>query len=182
MAGCSNSSTDKAGTSEKNSQTVNNLPPQSDLKDAGTQKLMAVVTDYYELKDAFVVSKANQADVAANKLVTSTDSLKSYLLNDSSNKQSIKPYLDTIAAQSRKIITTADSTCEKKRAPFEKISNAMFDMLKKVDLKNAGVYREHCPMAFNEKGAYWLSSYADIKNPYLGKKMIDCGEVTDSLK
>ncbi len=57
----------------------------------------------------------------------------------------------------------------------------MYGMLKNVDLKNAGIYREYCPMAFNERGAYWLSDDADIKNPYFGKKMLECGEVTDSL-
>ena len=58
----------------------------------------------------------------------------------------------------------------------------MFAMLKKADLKNAGVYREYCPMAFDEKGAYWLSNDPEIKNPYFGNKMLDCGDVEDSLK
>jgi len=58
----------------------------------------------------------------------------------------------------------------------------MFGMLKTVDLKHAGIYREYCPMAYNEKGATWLSDDPEIKNPYFGKKMLECGEVTDSLK
>jgi hypothetical protein len=36
-------------------------------------------------------------------------------------------------------------------------------------------------MAFDDKGAYWLSAESEIKNPYFGKKMLECGEVTDSL-
>ena len=58
----------------------------------------------------------------------------------------------------------------------------MFSLLKQADLRNAGIYRQYCPMAFNDKGAYWLSDETDIKNPYFGKKMLECGEVTDTLK
>jgi len=68
------------------------------------------------------------------------------------------------------------------RTSFEKVSDNMFALLKKADLKNANVYRQYCPMAFNDKGAFWLAEESEIRNPYFGKKMLECGEVTDSLK
>jgi Cu(I)/Ag(I) efflux system membrane fusion protein len=37
-------------------------------------------------------------------------------------------------------------------------------------------------MAFNDKGAYWLSNISKIKNPYYGKKMLTCGEVAQELR
>jgi Cu(I)/Ag(I) efflux system membrane fusion protein len=40
------------------------------------------------------------------------------------------------------------------------------------------VYKEYCPMAFDNKGAYWLSESEEIRNPYFGKSMLTCGEVT----
>jgi Cu(I)/Ag(I) efflux system membrane fusion protein len=36
-------------------------------------------------------------------------------------------------------------------------------------------------MAFEGKGAYWLSENKDIRNPYFGKKMIDCGDTRETL-
>jgi Cu(I)/Ag(I) efflux system membrane fusion protein len=36
-------------------------------------------------------------------------------------------------------------------------------------------------MAFDNKGAYWLSDQAKIRNPYFGDKMLECGEVKDTL-
>jgi Cu(I)/Ag(I) efflux system membrane fusion protein len=36
-------------------------------------------------------------------------------------------------------------------------------------------------MAFNNKGAYWLSNEREIKNPYFGSEMLECGSVEDSL-
>ena len=91
------------------------------------------------------------------------------------------PYLDTLSMGSKQIVLVKDETTEQKRIHFEKVSDAMFGMLRAADLRNAGVYRQYCPMAFNDKGAYWLSDVTDIKNPYFGKKMLECGEVTDSL-
>ena len=34
----------------------------------------------------------------------------------------------------------------------------------------------------NNKGAIWLSSTKEVKNPYLGKAMSTCGEVQEELK
>lgn len=153
---------------------------QSKLDETGTKNLMAVVSDYYQVKDALVASNAANADAAANKLIASAGSMQATL--DSANGPALKPYLDTIVTESKAMTAMMDESCEKKRVNFDKISDAMYAMLKASDLKNAGVYHQFCPMAFNERGAYWLSNSAEIKNPYFGDKMLECGEVTDSLK
>ena len=38
-------------------------------------------------------------------------------------------------------------------------------------------YYQFCPMADNNKGAYWLSKEETILNPYFGKAMHSCGEI-----
>jgi len=156
--------------------------PQSKLSDSATAQLMNVVTDYYQLKDAFVATDAAKADEAAKKLAQSTEKMKTAVKGDSSVGANVLPYLDTVSMSSEKLLAEQDPTIEKKRAHFEKVSDAMYVLLKNVELKNAGVYRQFCPMAFDDKGAYWLSNENEIRNPYFGKKMLECGEVTDSLK
>ena len=39
------------------------------------------------------------------------------------------------------------------------------------------IYKQFCPMANNDKGAYWLSVDETIKNPYFGEMMLKCGTV-----
>ena len=68
-----------------------------------------------------------------------------------------------------------------KRKPFQTISDKLYDLIKSVRFDKQIIYLEHCPMAFNQTGANWLSNTPDIKNPYIPKKMIDCGEVLDTL-
>ncbi|MCH7763685.1 MAG: efflux RND transporter periplasmic adaptor subunit [Candidatus Marinimicrobia bacterium] len=38
-------------------------------------------------------------------------------------------------------------------------------------------YQVFCPMAFDNKGAFWLQSSSKVKNPYLGSKMLGCGDI-----
>jgi Cu(I)/Ag(I) efflux system membrane fusion protein len=70
---------------------------------------------------------------------------------------------------------------EQQRAIFETISDNMYELV--ASMKPAGVatYKQYCPMAFNDKGAYWLSDTSYIQNPYFGKKMLICGEVQETL-
>lgn len=180
MASCNNDTSKKEETATE--APAPKLPPQSRLDDAGTQKLVTLIGSYYELKDAMVAADPAKADASATKLIASANDLEGHIKTDSINRNAILPYMDTLKDGSNAILSVTDPTCEKKRIPFEKISDAMYGLLKTVDMKNAGVYREYCPMAFNDKGAYWLSAEAEIKNPYFGKKMLECGEVTDSLK
>lgn len=158
------------------------LPPQSKLDSIGTQKLLTVLSSYYELKDALVATSAPKADEGATKLMIAANELDVYIKTDSANREALIPHLDTLKEGVNGVLSVKDETTEKKRIAFETVSNAMFALLRAADIKNAGVYRQYCPMAFNDKGAYWLSNETDIRNPYFGKVMLECGEVTDSLK
>ena len=157
------------------------LKPVSNLGESGTKRLMALLNNYYAVKDALVATRAGQADNAANKLSADADSLIAYIRTDSTKSTGILPYLDTIKTSVKAMTSMMDEGCEKKRIHFERISGAMYTMLQKAELKNAGIYQQFCPMAFNNKGAYWLSNTENIRNPYFGSKMLECGEVTETL-
>lgn len=182
-ASCNNGQT-TSNTSTTTTETKPAGPPQSKLSETGTKVLMSTIFNYYNLKDALVATDAAKAAEAARHLHQVADSLRNTEMaktDSAGTNESLRPYLDTIVTQTEAIAATNDPTCEKQRIAFEYVSNSMYALLKKAEMKNAGVYRQFCPMAFNDKGAYWISSVPEIKNPYFGKKMLECGEVTDSL-
>ncbi len=181
LISCNNTGDASKGDGDKTQVAARKEPVHSKLNEAGTQILMGVVSRYYGLKNALVATKALRTDSAATQLAMIADSMTTFLKTDSSNGTVLKPFVDTILSQSKLINTIKDETCEKQRIAFEFISRNMYALLKTVELKNAHVYHQFCPMAFNEKGAFWLSDNAEIFNPYFGKKMLECGEVTDSL-
>lgn len=67
------------------------------------------------------------------------------------------------------------------RQNFEALSSGMETILEGA-IKSGMLYKQYCPMAFNNKGAYWISSSKDILNPYFGDKMLKCGRVDSEVK
>ncbi len=49
-------------------------------------------------------------------------------------------------------------------------------------LSGGTIYKKFCPMAFDNKGAYWYADIEEINNPYFGDKMPDCGSVVKTIK
>ncbi|APG61086.1 DUF3347 domain-containing protein [Christiangramia salexigens] len=63
---------------------------------------------------------------------------------------------------------------ESQRKAFSDLTAQMENILKGA-LSSGEVYMQYCPMAFNNKGGYWISAEKEIKNPYFGDKMLNCG-------
>lgn len=49
-------------------------------------------------------------------------------------------------------------------------------------LGSGTIYKIHCPMAFNNKGADWYSDVPEVRNPYFGDRMLNCGKVVETFK
>ncbi|PCC70973.1 Protein of unknown function [Nannocystis exedens] len=62
------------------------------------------------------------------------------------------------------------------RAGFEKMSMGLISFLKNHSDQRAGYEVVFCPMAFNNKGAYWVQKTGEIINPYHGMMMLHCGD------
>ncbi len=66
---------------------------------------------------------------------------------------------------------------EQLRRAFIPISNTMIQLNKAFRPLKDTVYIQHCPMANKNNGADWLSKEKEIKNPYFGSSMLNCGEL-----
>ncbi|WP_100627289.1 efflux RND transporter periplasmic adaptor subunit [Algoriphagus formosus] len=63
------------------------------------------------------------------------------------------------------------------RVNFNSLSKLILEANETYGLANRVVYKDYCPMAFGDEGAYWLSEKKEILNPYFGTSMLTCGEV-----
>jgi len=68
------------------------------------------------------------------------------------------------------------------RSAFAPLSETMYAAAKRFGL-GAGkpVYRFHCSMAFDNRGAYWLQSTKEAENPYWGAMMSGCSAMPESV-
>ncbi|MGB3465393.1 MAG: efflux RND transporter periplasmic adaptor subunit, partial [Cyclobacteriaceae bacterium] len=85
---------------------------------------------------------------------------------------------EVILSNAEKILASGD--IESMRKWFSPLSDQFYHTLKKFDLKGIG-YRQYCPMAFDNEGAFWLRDSDEVLNPYFGDEMLTCGNVEEEL-
>ncbi len=67
------------------------------------------------------------------------------------------------------------------RQHFETVTMHLMTLAKTFGSGEGKVFVVHCPMAFGNKGADWLSAKDEVLNPYFGDMMLHCGEVKGEL-
>lgn len=68
------------------------------------------------------------------------------------------------------------------RTSFDQLSLSIIKVTKSFGVEDKERYVQFCPMAFDDKGAYWLSDDSKVKNPYFGSQMLKCGVIKDTIK
>ncbi len=137
--------------------------------------LQTVITDYLNLKNALSNDAANNANVAANRLLTDLKSVPMEKLTTDQHKIWMQ-YHASLINEASAIGKTGD--LEKQRSIFKTFSPDFFNVLKRLKISNIELYYQYCPMA----DAYWVSESQKIANPYLGQQMKSCGSTKETLK
>lgn len=145
---------------------VHNNPVQSSL--------LNLLNLYYDLKNALVNSNATLASAKAGALLKAINDIdtKSLPANELKTFMNLR---DKLSFDSRHIFEV--QKIEHQREHFANLSLNMFALAKSMNLSGHPVYEDYCPM----KKAYWLSAEPQIKNPYYGDQMPDCGEIKSTL-
>ena len=142
--------------------------------DAFKSQLEQVFNAYIELKDAFVGDDNSLASASAKTLL---DAMKKVDMKQLSNNEAHNHWMTISKEISGSAISISKlEDIEEQRGHFKHLS-AHFSKAVKLFGVNQKVYEQFCPMADNNTGAYWLSLNEPIKNPYLGAKMLTCGDV-----
>jgi Cu(I)/Ag(I) efflux system membrane fusion protein len=68
------------------------------------------------------------------------------------------------------------------RRHFDEVSQALLGMQTTYAVRpTATLYRVHCPMAFDGRGADWLQTGERVMNPYFGARMLHCGDIEETF-
>ncbi len=157
-------------------------PPVSLLDSSRTEQIIEVLQSYYGLKNALTEDNASAADTYARQMMAGISAFPLSSGGDSLLSSALQPLLVRIDSAVRMIVSVKDESCEYKRIAFKQVSDNMLLLVQTTGLKHIIIYKQYCPMAFNDQGACWLSKDPEIKNPYFGRKMLECGEVSDILQ
>jgi len=133
---------------------------------------------YFDLKNALVKSDFTATKNTGGRVSQSLQAVDMKLLDDKAHHQ----WMDK-EDQLRKSIEAISKAkdIEEQRKHFETLSDALIESAELFGLTIDLVYVQFCPMAFDDKGAFWLSEAEEIRNPYFGDMMLTCGEVTKRI-
>ena len=139
-----------------------------------TQKaIRKSLRSYLDMKDAFV--NGNVAEISSSAKAT-LQQMGSILDTDlgtieQSHLSKIKSILEAIgSANDLKI----------QRNHFVILNQNFVPIVMNVKNIEPKIFVQKCPMANNNKGAFWLSINKEIRNPYYGEQMMTCGSVVNS--
>lgn len=138
------------------------------------QQLKTVFEDYIRLKDGLVKDDSKTVSQVAKNLIGHLENMDMTLLK---NDQAYKHWMSLEKELQSAVTSIANDTdVEKQRIHFENLSIQLISAVETFGI-NERVYLQFCPMANNDKGAYWLSKEEHVFNPYFGNAMLKCGEV-----
>lgn len=144
---------------------------QVEVSAAFSEQLTAVVESYFLIKNNLVKDQ-----MPTNAVQTLTQALAKVSTDgtgkDNAKWEKIKSGLSEATAKIK-----ASKDIASARTHFSSLSTQVIKLTETYKLNTAVVYKDYCPMAFDNKGGYWLSETEDIKNPYFGASMLTCGEV-----
>ncbi len=138
-----------------------------------------VVAGYLQIKNALANDNGNDAASGGKAMVAAMSQLNTASFTDA-QKKSYTDMQDDLKENAEHIGENAGKI-DHQREHFEMLSQDMYDLVKTF---NAGenLYKDYCPMYNKGKGAFWISETKEIKNPYLGKEMPDCGKMQEEIK
>ena len=149
----------------------------TEMSEAFRSNGSSVVAQYFKLKNALVKDQAAPAKSEANDLLQLLAKLQSSSLKGSEKSawEGLSKKLNVAAGKLKSAKDIAEL-----RKHFEQLSAEVIFLTENYGVNQDMVYKDYCPMAFNNKGAYWLSETKEITNPYFGESMLACGEVTQT--
>jgi Cu(I)/Ag(I) efflux system membrane fusion protein len=142
------------------------------------QQLDNVIDAYLSLKEALVVANEEATKKYSSQLMASLQKLDGNLLKGDAKAfwEEKKDFL----MEHAKLCQEASSIAGK-RENFIYLSQPLIKIVEVFGPGDETLYVDYCPMANDNKGAYWISEVEEIRNPFMPEDMLTCGEVKKKI-
>ncbi|HVI48754.1 MAG TPA: DUF3347 domain-containing protein [Chitinophaga sp.] len=179
------STTAAAGETAKAEAVGDNTPPTavqpqfSNIDPKVAASLKTVVARYLQIKNGLAADNSGEAASNGKAMAEAMQQLdKSALTPEqqkvyTENEEDLKEHAEHIGKN--------EGNIDHQREHFAQMSEDVYALVKAYG-GGQPLYHDFCPMYDNNKGALWLSETKEVKNPYFGNKMPDCGVVKEEIK
>jgi hypothetical protein len=134
-----------------------------------------VLKSYLGIKNALVADNIQAANDEAKKFTATLKEVPVAQM-DARQKAEWDKYAEKLRYDGDHI--SESTAIAHQREHFGSLSGNIYALLKAFPSNDMVLYKQYCPM---EKKS-WISESSTIKNPYLGKKMLECGVTKETLK
>jgi membrane fusion protein, copper/silver efflux system len=179
MAGHQHASMELASEATPSQYNADNDKERLTVDPTFKKQLSILLTPYLKVKDALVKSDVQAASSQMREVATTLKKVDMALLKGDAHIKWMEK-LNQLEESVKLIQVSAD--IEIQRASFSKLTDALYSSVKIFGVEGLQAYYQFCPMAFDNKGAYWISRDEQISNPYFGEQMLRCGETKETLK
>ena len=168
-----------AGTTATSAAAPAEESPDEAVPEAFRQQLGSVVRAYLDLASALASDDEKGAGKAFQAVQQALEKIDTALLRGRAHGL----WMEAADKMQKAIGTAAKGwTLESMRTGLALLSDVLAEAIVQFGAEGVGpIYKIHCPMAFNNRGANWLQGDADVRNPYFGKAMPKCGEVVGTV-
>ncbi|HET8803564.1 MAG TPA: DUF3347 domain-containing protein [Aequorivita sp.] len=163
---------------ESKMETKDHSMPSTDMTEMqDTNPLSAVYDSYFTVKDALVKTDGATASANAQNLLAAINNVKMEKLSMDVHMAWMK-VMENLKKDAEQITDTKEINLQ--RDYFISLSKNLYEVMK-ISKEETPTYYQFCPMANDGKGANWLSKEEEIKNPYYGSQMLNCGKTVDTI-
>tara|TARA_R110001592_G_scaffold64751_2_gene198877 strand:+ start:5974 stop:7767 length:1794 start_codon:yes stop_codon:yes gene_type:complete len=149
------------------------------ISEKAKEAIQPLYANYLSFKNALVEDDLAEAQKGASELKTALEKINMSVFTGLSHDAWM-----TYSSDLKNAVQHVEhlKTIEEVRKAFQQVSDKMVALTKAFNPLGQTLYVQFCPMADNNKGAYWLSINREIKNPYFGDAMLTCGETKEEIK
>lgn len=148
------------------------------LSDDIATNVARILEGYYAVKDAMVTSDVAQVRTASEALLEVVTQFGTHGIDEAIAIR-LTSEVDAIRYGAQNVVEAESIDAQREYLPA--LTENMIGLITHYKVTDQAVYKQYCPMAFNDKGAYWLSDSDSVINPYFGDMMLRCGEVVETL-
>jgi hypothetical protein len=154
------------------------MQPESIAQASSTSPINKVYEAYINLKNALVKNDAKTASASAKTMLAEIGKVPMDKMTTEQHTAWMN-YTKKLSFDATHISEVAE--LEHDREHFMSLSKNMYAVVKAFPTSTP-VYYQFCPMANDNKGAYWLSADVTIHNPYFGDKMNGCPSTKETIR
>ncbi|MBS9461017.1 efflux RND transporter periplasmic adaptor subunit [Flagellimonas sp. 389] len=163
------------GMQNTGNETTSSSTMKMELPKTVQIAFQSALTPYLKMKDVFVAGDAQKVSSFSQETLEILEPV-----SDSDLGKMEQAHISKIKKMLKSI--NESDNIENQRSHFVVLNQNFIPIVKTIKGLNPKVYIQKCPMANNNRGAFWISKDKVISNPYYGEQMLTCGSVVDSLK